>query len=421
MTSRDRVRAALQHREADRIPVDFGACATTGIHVGVVYQLRQAYGLDTPGTPVKVTEPYQMLGEIAPDLMDCLGIDVVGLSGPRNLFGFANEGWKEWRLNDGTPVLVPRLFNIATEPNGDVLQYPEGDKTAPPSGRMPAGGFYFDSLIRQPPIDDDHLDPNNNLEEFTPITDADLNHFAGEADRLYKTTDKAILANFGGTAFGDIALVPAPFLKNPKGIRDIEEWYVSTVSRQDYVHAVFSKQCETGIANLARIHDKVGNKIDAVFTTGADFGTQNGPFLSTPLYRSLFMPYHKAVNDWIHAHTTWKAFIHSCGSIQALIPDFIEAGFDILNPVQCSAMGMEPQALKSSFGAQLVFWGGGVDTQKTLPFGTPEAVAREVESRIRIFGRNGGFVYNAIHNIQAKTPTANLMAMFDTLRKTGIG
>jgi hypothetical protein len=420
MTSRERVRCSLNHREPDRIPVDFGASPTTGIHVGVVYRLRQAYGLDAPGVPVKVVEPYQMLGEVAPDLMECLGIDVAGLGGPRNLFGFANEGWKEWRLNDGTPLLVPRLFNTDAEPNGDVFQYPEGDKTVPPSGRMPAGGFYFDAIVRQPPIDEDNLDPKDNLEEFGPISDEDLAYFAREADRLH-TTDKAVLANFGGTAFGDIALVPAPFLKHPKGIRDIEEWYVSTVARQDYVRAVFEQQCAIGLANLARIHDKVGDKVDAVFTTGADFGTQIGPFLSSRMYRSLFMPFHKAVNDWIHAHTAWKSFIHSCGSVQALIPDFIEAGFDILNPVQCSALGMEPGALKSRFGDKLTFWGGGVDTQNTLPFGTPEAVKREVEERIRIFGRHGGFVFNAIHNIQAGTPIANLTALFDTLRKAGKG
>jgi hypothetical protein len=421
MTSRERVRCTLQHRAPDRIPVDFGASAVTGIHVGVVARLRQSYGLDAPGVPVKVVEPYQMLGEVAPDLMDCLGIDVAGLTGPRNLFGFANEGWKEWRLNDGTPVLVPRLFNTDPEPNGDVLQYPEGDKSAPPSGRMPAGGFYFDSIIRQPPIDEERLDPRDNLEEFAPISGPDLAHFEREADRLYRTTDKAILANFGGTAFGDIALVPAPFLKHPKGIRDVEEWYVSTVSRQDYVHAIFEKQCAIGLANLAKIHEKVGSRVDAVFTTGADFGTQNGPFLSSRLYRSLFMPYHQAVNGWIHAHTPWKSFIHSCGSVAALIPDFIEAGFDILNPVQCSALGMEPQALKDRFGDRLVFWGGGVDTQKTLPFGTPDEVKREVEARLRIFGAQGGFVYNAIHNIQARTPIANLVALFDTLRQAGKG
>jgi len=243
MNSRQRVEAALNHQTPDRVPLDLGASPVTGMHVSSVYQLRQALKLDEPGTPVKVTEPYQMLGEIAPDLMDALGVDVVGLGGPRGFFGFENEDWKPWTLFDGTPVLVPGKFNTEPEPDGDILMWPEGDRTAPPSGRMPKGGYYFDTIVRQEPIDDDELDPEDNLEEFGPISDADLDYFAGEARRLSQSSDRAILANFGGTAFGDIALVPAPWLKHPRGIRDVEEWYVSTVTRFDYVYEVFDRQC----------------------------------------------------------------------------------------------------------------------------------------------------------------------------------
>ena len=158
MNSRQRVEAALSHQQPDRVPLDLGASAVTGMHVSSVYQLRQALGLDPPGTPVKVVEPYQMLGEIAPDLMDALGVDVVGLGGPRTMFGFENEDWKPWTLFDGTPVLVPEAFNTEPEPNGDILMYPEGDTSAPPSGRMPKGGYYFDTIVRQAPIDDDQLE-----------------------------------------------------------------------------------------------------------------------------------------------------------------------------------------------------------------------------------------------------------------------
>jgi hypothetical protein len=416
MTSRERVSLALNHRDPDLVPLDQGGSAVTGMHVSSVYLLRQALGLDAPGTPVKIIEPYQMLGEIAPDLLDALGIDVVGLVGPRTLFGFPNENWKPWTTFDGTPVLVPDAFNTDPEPSGDILMYPEGDKSARPSGRMPAGGWYFDSIVRQPPIDDTNLNIEDNLEEFGPISDADLAHFAREADRLFTTTDKALLANLGGTGFGDIALVPAMWLKNPLGIRDIEEWYVSTALRRDYVYQVFERQCEIALANLARLHAAVGEKVAAVFLTGTDFGTQAAPFISARAYRDLYAPFHKALNDWVHAHTTWKTFIHSCGSVAALIPDFLDAGFDILNPVQCSAAGMDPAALKRDFGDRLVFWGGGVDTQRTLPFGTPEDVRREVRERLRIFAPGGGFVFNTIHNVQARTPIANLVALYEAFR-----
>ena len=132
-------------------------------------------------------------------------------------------------------------------------------------------------------------------------------------------------------------------------------------------------------------------------------------------YRDLFKPFHKRVNDWIHKHTAWKTFIHSCGSVAVLIPDFIDAGFDILNPVQCSAHDMEAQSLKTRFGDRITFWGGGVDTQQTLPFGTPEQVRAEVRERIRIFGKGGGFVFNPIHNVQSGTPIENLLAMLKTI------
>jgi len=401
------------------VPLDLGGSPVTGMHVSSVYLLRQALKLDPPGTPVKGVEPYQMLGEIKPDLMDALGVDVVGLSGPRTMFGFRNEGWKPWTLFDGTPVLVPEGFNTEPEPNGDILMYPEGDRTAPPSGRMPKGGFYFDAIIRQPPLDESRLNPEDNLEEFGLISDEDLEYFRQEAERLYRQTNRAILANFGGTAFGDIALVPAPWLKYPKGIRDVEEWYVSTVKRRDYVYRVFERQCEIGLANLARIHQVVGERVDAVFVTGTDFGTQRGPFISRQVYRDLYMPFHKAVNDWIHQHTNWKTFIHSCGSVAALIPDFIEAGFDILNPVQVSAADMDPQYLKARFGDHITFWGGGVDTQHLLPFGTPDQVRAQVRERIRVFGRGGGFVFNTIHNVQARVPAENLLALYEAVQEYG--
>jgi uroporphyrinogen-III decarboxylase len=284
---------------------------------------------------------------------------------------------------------------------------------------MPKDGWYFDTIIRQEPIDEDNLNVEDNLEEFGPISDEELEHFRREADRLYAETDKAIFANFGGTAFGDIALVPTPWLKRPKGIRDVEEWYVSTLTRRDYVYRIFERQCEIALDNLDRIYQAVGDRVTAVFVTGTDFGTQRGPFISPQAYRDLYQPFHKRVNDWIHQHTSWKTFNHSCGSVMALIEDFIESGFDILNPVQISAADMDPSQLKARFGDRITFWGGGVDTQHTLPFGTAEEVGQEVRERIEILGPGGGFVFNSIHNIQARVPVENLQALFETLHEYG--
>lgn len=414
--SRQRVEAALNHQQPDQVPVDFGGSAVTGISVSSVYLLRQALQLDPPGTPVKVVEPFQMLGEIAPDLQDALGVDVVGVGGQTNFFGFRNEDWKPWQTFDGTPVLVPGLFNTDPEPNGDILQYPQGNKTVPPSGRMPKGGFYFDAIVRQPEIDENRLDPNDNLEEFIYVNENDLAYFEKAVDDAY-ATGKAVLASFGGTSFGDIALVPATQLKHPKGIRDIAEWYMSTVSRTDYVWQVFEQQCEIGLENLQRIHEVVGEKVTAVFITGTDFGTQTGPFISPRSYRKLYQPFHRQLNDWVHANTNWKTFIHSCGSIYRLLPDIVDAGFDILNPVQTSAVDMDASRLKAEFGDRVTFWGGGIDTQKTLPFGSPVEIRQQVKARMELLGKDGGFVFNAIHNIQASTLRENLAALVEAIRE----
>ena len=419
MNSRERVIASLNHREPDRVPLDLGGHAVTGMHVSTVYRLRQALGLDEAGAPVKVVEPYQMLGEIGPDLQTALGVDVVGLPNPTTMFGFRNENWRPWTLDDGTPALVPQGFNTDKEPDGSILMYPAGDKSAPASGHMPAGGFYFDAIVRQPPMDDARLDVRDNLEEFGPISEADIEYYRQTAERLHTQTDKAIFAGFVATSFGDIALVPGLMLRHPKGIRDIAEWYISTVSRRDYVYAIFERQCEIALQNLARLHAAVGERVTVLFVSGTDFGTQAGPFIAPKAYRDLFQPFHRQVNDWVHRHTTWKTFIHSCGAVEPFIPDFIAAGFDILNPVQCSAAGMEPAALKRKYGEQIVFWGGGTDTQHTLPFGTPAEVREEARRRIRTFGPGGGFVFNSIHNIQARTPTENVLALYQAVRDFG--
>ncbi len=416
MNSKERLKLALAHREPDLVPFDLGSSAVTGMHVSSVYQLRQALHLDPPGTPVKVIEPSQMLGEIDFDLVQALEVDTVGLSSPLTMYGFRKENWKEWRLFDGTPVLVPEAFNTEPEPDGSILMYAEGDRTAKPSARMPAGGFYFDNLERQLPLDEEKLDPEDNC-DFRPVTPDQFEYLPDALRQLSMQPDKAIVANYWGAGYGDVALVPGPHLKNPRGIRSISEWYMSLVIRPDYVRQVFERQCANVLEYLAAFYPIVGNAIDVVCISGTDFGMQRGPLVSPRTYRELFKPYHRAVNDWIHRNTTWKTFIHSCGSNVALLPDLIEAGFDILNPVQTSAAGMDPKNLKECFGDRVTFWGGGIDTQRTLPFGTPEDIRREVRERIEIFGRGGGFAFSPIHNIQPRVPVENLLALFEAVRE----
>src|ERR1051325_352019 len=242
MTSRERVVAAIHHREPDRVPMDFGSTGVTGIHVSCVANLRDYFDLDK--RPVKVHEPYQMLGLVEDDLKEAMGLDVDGFFRRKTLFGFPLENWKEWRTPQGLEVLVPGGFETSVDPEGYILIYPEGDRTVPPSGRMPADGYFFDTIVRQEPIQDDRLNPQDNLEEFAPIADEELNEIAADLQEVGRS-GRAVIATLGGTAFGDIALVPAPFLKHPKGIRDNSEWYLSTRARRGYIHEVFARQCET--------------------------------------------------------------------------------------------------------------------------------------------------------------------------------
>jgi hypothetical protein len=414
MESRERVESALSHQEPDRVPIDLGGSAVTGMHASTVYNLRQAVHLDPPGTPVKVQEPYQMLGEIKPDLQNILGIDVVALMSPNTMFGYKLTNWKSWTLFDGTPVLVPGGFNTKPNLDGSIFMYPKGNQKVSPVAKMPKDGFYFDSLDRQKKIDWKKLDVLDNLEEFRPIDKHDLQFFKQESKRLY-STGKAILANFGGTSFGDIALVPGLDLEEPRGIRGVKEWYMSHVRRPDYIIEIFERQLEIALENLGKIFSVVDERISAVFITGTDFGSQLKPIISNETYQKLYKPFHFKVNNWIHENTSWRTFIHCCGSIEPLIPEFIEAGFDIINPVQTSAANMDPKDLKNKYGQEITFWGGGVDTQNTLPLGTPEMVEREVRERVRVFGKDGGFVFNTIHNVQPRVPIDNVLSMYRAL------
>jgi hypothetical protein len=411
MTSRERLAATLNHRQPDSVCVDFGATFVTGIHVNALTRLRRAV-LGDPDHLVKVIEPYQMLGEVDDALREALGIDVIGLLPRKSIFGTVQDNWKPFRMFDGTECLVPGNFNTTFDDNGDLLIYPEGDTSVPPSGHMPKSSFFFDSIIRQPEVDDDNLDPADNLEEFGLLGVEDIEYFQRGRQWFDERADCGGILITPGTAFGDIALVPAPFLKHPKGIRDIEEWYVSTAIRKDYVMEVFERQCEIAEQNIRTLIGIFGDSVQVALLTGTDFGTQIGPFISTEAYRELFLPFHKRLNGLIHRESNWKTFMHSCGSVYALIPHFIEAGFDILNPVQCSATDMDPRRLKKEFGNDIVFWGAGVNTQQTIAFGTPDEVYAEVRERIDIFNEGGGMVFNSIHNIQANTPTENMLAMF---------
>jgi uroporphyrinogen-III decarboxylase len=252
------------------------------------------------------------------------------------------------------------------------------------------------------------------MEEFGMMKPAEEAYWREQAD-LFRGSERAVDTHLNGTALGDIALVPAPFLKAPKGVRDIAQWHMTVATDPDFVMEFFDRQVEIAFGNLAKLYEIGGDVIDVVVVCGTDFGTQESTFCSRTTYDEIWQPRYRRINDWIHKNTSWKTFKHSCGAIEGFLPSTIESGFDIINPVQCSARRMDAKTLKERHGDRITFWGGGVNTQKTLPFGTPEEVRREGLERCETFGDGGGVVFNAIHNVQALTPTENVVAMIDAV------
>ena len=412
--SRENFKKTINHQQPDRLVVDFGSSPVTGIHAVIVEKLREYYGLEKK--PVKIIEPYQMLGELDADLIREMNVDVIGLGGENNMFGIPNRDWKLHKTFWGQEVLFPGGSNFTYNDNGDMLIHPEGDTSVRPSAMMPKTGYFFDAIERQGPVDDSKLKLEDNLEEFGRVTDHDLAFWKEQVLSAGKP-DKAVLANLGGTALGDIALVPAVQLKDPRGIRGVAEWYMSTLIREDFIKELYDRQTDTAIENLKDFYRVIGNNIDVVYICGADFGTQNSTFCSPETFSRVWLPYYKKVNDWIHGNTGWKTFKHSCGSIISLLDLFIEAGFDIINPVQINAEGMDTKELKRRFGDRIVFWGGGVDTQGVFAFGTPQQVKEQVKKQVSILNENGGFVFNTVHNIQANVPFENVVAMLEALKE----
>jgi len=392
LNSRERVLCAINHQQPDRVPIDLGGTRQSGVAASTYHRLKEQLGLLST---TRVYDLYQMLAELERPVLERFGADVVGLYRPEIAFGIRNENWKPWQMFDGTPVEVPGGFQPVTEANGDLVLV--GDDG--PIARMPKDGFYFDRVDKFPGAA--HVD----LDAYRPphLTDQDFEHYRAQAEALYQNTDFAIIAPLG----------PPYELFYGLGTGDFEAWMITLATEPEYVGALHDKLVDAWLDNLRRFVDAVGDRVQ-ILQVNDDFGTQHSLFLSVDMYRQQIMPHYKRGLDWVHENTDMKVFLHSDGAIFPLIPSLIETGFDILNPVQTSAAGMDAQRLKEEFGDRLAFWGGSLDCQKTLPYGTPDEVAEEVQEHLRVFAPGGGYVFASVHNIQANVPPENVVAMLDT-------
>lgn len=406
---------AINHIQPDQVPLDFGAMGSTGMHCSLIAALREHYGLKKQ--LVKVFDTYQMLGFVDDDLKEALGIDTAMVMPLGTIFGNKLGEWKEWRTIWGQDVLIPKDMEVEKCDDGSLVAYPQGDRSVPPCAKMPSNGYFFDAIERQEgDFDEDNPNPNENTEEYTVMSDEQVAEIARRA-KAARATGKATMFTSPGTTFSSPSQLAGMPLKHPKGLRILSEWYMALVALPDFIKDVFAIQTERGIENLKKVQKACGDDIDIVMTCTCDFGTQISTIMSKDTLIDLFQPYYQKLNGWIHDNTNWKIFKHSCGAVEPFIEPMIEFGFDILNPVQCSAAGMDPEHLKKKYGDRICFWGGGVDTQSTLPFGTPEEVRKQVLERCRIFSPGGGFVFSSVHNVQALTPPANVIAMLEAVKE----
>ena len=414
-TSRERLDQTLNHIEPEEVVVDMGSTSVTGISVEALDGLRNALGLEK--TRLKIHEPLQLLGQIEEDVRQKLHLDCVDVASITTIFGFSTDGRKPWIMPNGLEVDVPNQFFTTVDEQGRTYLYPQGDTTVPPSAMMPKGGCFFDNITRgNIELDEDLTSAREDFkDDYGVLSDEAIEKIAEKCDYYYKNTGYGLVYSANLTALGDFAIIPGPHVKYPKGLRDLPDFMMAHSICPEYVHEVFDMHLEAGLENAKKIFEACGNKIQVMCVSGTDFGTQNGPYMSLDAFREFYKPRYQKINDWIHKNTNWKTFFHSCGAVSSYLQDFYECGVDILNPVQLSAQGMDGRELKEKWGDKFVFWGGGVDTQHTLPFGKPEEVYQEVSERLELFAKGGGYVFNTIHNIQSQTKPENLIAMFQAV------
>jgi uroporphyrinogen decarboxylase len=397
MTSRERVRRILEHREADRPAIDLGSTRMTGMTAWTYGSLKEALGL--PPQPVRAFDLFQMIAEVERPVLDALSCDFEMFLSTDLPLGTTYGSWKPFTFWTGQTFQVPADFSPRIGDDGS-LEAPR-EKGGPIEMRMPAGGRFFDKI---PDEGEDIFDV-----EFVPESDWD---FPEELDESWLAEQEArARALFEST---DRAVVASPPVGAPQGYGNLYWWAMQMLSEPQYCTDYMQRHAEAGAKRFAQYLDAVGDYVDVVVISGYDYGGQSQEMFNPDLFAEHYVPAWKKVTDVIHRYDGVKTWVHSCGAVAGFIPHFIEAGVDCLNPVQWTAAGMELEKLKRSFGDQLTFWGGSISTQRTFPFGTPEEVAAEVTSVLDIMAPAGGYVVNPIHNILPEVPVENIVAMYRT-------
>lgn len=393
MTSRERVWDAINHREADRVPIDLGGMGSTGISAIAYKKLREYLGLQNK--PVKLYDVMQQLAWPDDDLLEHFGADVRQVRGMYSSFGIRAGAYKQGALLDGTPALVPDEYNPEPMMDGSIVLKKNGRIIAV----CPANGNFFEECLH--PYENVDSEAGIDAMPTGTLSDENLDCIRENAENLYHNTSYSLMGTFNGNVF-------------EAGLSDwgFERFMILLGEEPDLAHYYLERKTDSHLKNLELYLAAAGDYID-IIKFGDDLGSQNAPLISPNMYREIIKPYHKKQYQMVkRLRPDIKVFLHSCGAISTLIPDLIDAGVDILNPIQISAKGMDPSTLKKKFGKNLVFWGGGSNTQTTLAFGTPENVTAETESLVKTFAPDGGYVFSQVHNILPNVKPENIAAMY---------
>jgi len=410
MTSRERVRRAVNFEEVDRVPIDLGGMKASGITVKAYNQVKERLGIRTP---TRIWDPKFMIACVEDELRRRLHLDVVSVDTSSVLDDERPDSeWTAATLYEGASGLIPPSYPIGTDGEGRwMLLDADG---GPTPYRMPRDGYYFDDIAFDQP--GSRIDPA----AFTPVdgfSDELLRSMEHRAKHLYDNTEYALLGWGGGICFLGLSLITDRRSNVTMGLPS--EWMMMLMTEKDSCHEMMDRAVDASIKCMEQLHDAVGDRCFAWGIASDDSGTQRGEFIRPDLWAEMIKPHYARLCSWVHQNTNWKTFVHCCGSIYHLIPHFIEAGVDILNPIQTSAANMQPERLKAEFGGKIVFWGGGCDTQRVLGDSSPDEVREHVRERLAIFKPGGGYVFNQVHNIQTNVPAENIIAMLEAAYDCG--
>jgi uroporphyrinogen decarboxylase len=353
----------------------------------------------------------QLLAEVELEILDKYHLDVIPVEGTGSAW-YRMQPHQGLRKNlfCGQEVYFPPDTHIAEEPDGSwVLQDANGKAYA----RMPNDGYYFDFIrttMAGRKIDPKSFQPNNT------VTDEELQTLSDNSEFLYNNTDKALLG--WGASISMLGL--SALLSDNITQGSLDEWLILLMTEKETAHDMMGRFTDAVIERTRLYHQALADRCLIWGIASDDAGTQKNGLICPDLFREMIKPYYKRLCDWVHKNTTWKTFLHSCGAIHDYIADWIEAGVDILNPVQISAANMEPHKLMKDFGGKVVFWGGGCDTQHVLHQAPPEQVRNHVRDNLECFKKGtGGYVFTQVHNIQQNVPAENVDAMLKAAYEFG--